>query len=110
MLRQTRQRVGGEDSKFNSFYYYCLIPEITNKVRYMMQQSHQTNYNEYRKKKRGCVNEYTISTFLRNVHIFKRIIGMQNFLPYTQKIQANYIFFGIFLFFFLLLKNCEKQF
>lgn len=50
MLRQTRQRVGGEDSKFNSFYYYCLIPEITNKVRYMMQQSHQTNYNEYRKK------------------------------------------------------------
>lgn len=35
----------GENSKFNSFYYYGLIPEITNKERYA-QQSHHTNDNE----------------------------------------------------------------
>lgn len=40
---------GVKIAKFNSFYYYGSIPEITNQVRYA-QQSHQTNDNEYHKK------------------------------------------------------------
>lgn len=43
------RRTGVKIAKFNSFYYYGLIPEITNKERYA-QQSHQTNDNEYHKK------------------------------------------------------------
>lgn len=42
-------------AKFNSFYYYGLIREITNKERYA-QQSHQTNDNEYHKKRGKSVN------------------------------------------------------
>lgn len=52
---------GVKIAKFNSFYYYGLIPEITNKKRYAL-QSHQTNDNEYRKK-RMRKREHAISTF-----------------------------------------------
>lgn len=57
----------GENSKFNSLYYYGLIPEITNKERFA-QQSHHTNDNEYHKK-RGSVNTQ-FPTFLLNAHIY----------------------------------------
>lgn len=74
LLRQTR-RVGGENSKFNSFYYYSLIPEITNKVRYMMQQSDQANYNEYRRKKRvGVKHFYVMCTYLKGSLLRKKKI------------------------------------
>lgn len=62
------------------------------------QQSYQTNYNEYRKK-RGCANEYTIFTFLRNVHIFKRIIGTQKKIRVHTKFKQIILFLEFSSFF-----------
>lgn len=86
----------GENSKFNSFYYYGLIPEITNKERYA-QQSHHTNDNEYHKK-RGSVNTQ-FPTFLLNAHIYSLVALhtlTHTFCVCTDAQHANHSFFRLF--------------
>lgn len=62
---------GVKIAKFNSFYYNGLIPEITNKERYA-QQSHQTNDNEYHKKRNEetRTRNFNIRIFLVNAKMF----------------------------------------
>ena len=78
-------------AKFNSFYYYGLIPEITNKVRYA-QQSHQTNDNEYHKKKRGSVN-----TQFRHFYLMQKFITkythLRTHLPTDITQMIPFVFF-----------------